>query len=126
MRERSATLLQRRRPGRAQVGPQFCGKYSLHVDQRGRDWNEMTNLSRLELERSLRGGRLEPLYLLLGTESNLRASAARDISDAALSGTLLREFNECSFSLLSDAVGSAIAAAAQLPMMAERRVVRIT
>jgi DNA polymerase-3 subunit delta len=86
----------------------------------------MTNLSRLELERSLRGGRLEPLYLLLGTESNLRASAARDISDAALSGTLLREFNECSFSLLSDAVESAIAAAEQLPMMAERRVVRIT
>jgi DNA polymerase-3 subunit delta len=86
----------------------------------------MTNLSRLELERSLRGGRPEPLYLLLGTESNLRASAARDISDAALSGTLLREFNECSFSLLSDAVESAIAAAEQLPMMAERRVVRIT
>jgi len=85
----------------------------------------MTSLSRIELERSLRGGRLEPLYLLLGTESNLRTSAAHDITNAALSGTLLREFNECSFSLLSDAVESAIAAAEQLPMMAERRVVRI-
>ena len=85
----------------------------------------MTNLSRIELERSLRSGRLEPLYLLLGTESNLRTSAAHDITNAALSGTLLREFNECTFSLLSDAVESAIAAAEQLPMMAERRVVRI-
>jgi len=85
----------------------------------------MTNLSRSELERSLREGRLQPLYLLLGTESYLRDHSAREITNAALSGTLLREFNECGFSLLSDPVQAAIAAAEQLPMMSERRVVRI-
>ena len=51
--------------------------------------------------------------------------AAREISDAALSATLIREFNEASFSLLTDSVRSAIAAAEQLPMMSERRVVRV-
>ena len=85
----------------------------------------MTNLSRSELERFLREGRLQPLYLLLGTESYLRDHSAREITNAALSGTLLREFNECGFSLLSDPIQAAIAAAEQLPMMSERRVVRI-
>jgi len=85
----------------------------------------MTTLSRIELDRSLKSGRLEPLYLLVGCEGYLRDAAARNITDAALSGTLLREFNESSFSLLTDAAMSAIAAAEQLPMMSERRVVRI-
>ena len=85
----------------------------------------MTTLSRVELDRSLRGGRLQPLYLLVGCESYLRDSAARNLTDAALSGTLLREFNESSFSLLTDSALAAIAAAEQMPMMSERRVVRI-
>ncbi len=85
----------------------------------------MTTLSRAELDRSLNAGRLQPLYLLVGCESYLRDSAARNLTDAALSGTLLREFNESSFSLLTDSALSAIAAAEQLPMMSERRVVRI-
>jgi len=85
----------------------------------------MTTLSRTELDRSLTAGRLEPLYLLVGCEGYLRDVAARSITDAALSGTLLREFNESPFSLLTDAAMSAIAAAEQLPMMSERRVVRI-
>jgi DNA polymerase-3 subunit delta len=85
----------------------------------------MTTLSRIELDRSLKSGRLESLYLLVGCEGYLRDAAARSITDAALSGTLLREFNESSFSLLTDAAMSAIAAAEQLPMMSERRVVRI-
>src|SRR5688500_13901488 len=84
----------------------------------------MKALSRVELERSLRQG-WEPLYLLVGPERYLRRVAARDISDAALSATLIREFNEASFSLLTDSVRSAIAAAEQLPMMSERRVVRV-
>lgn len=84
----------------------------------------MKTLSRVELERSLRQG-LEPLYLLVGPERYLRRVAAREISDAALSTTLIREFNEASFSLLTDSVRSAIAAAEQLPMMSERRVVRV-
>lgn len=85
----------------------------------------MSTLTRTELDRSLKAGRLEPLYLLVGCEGYLRDVAARDISDAALSGTLLREFNESPFSLLTDAAMSAIAAAEQLPMMSGRRVVRI-
>ena len=84
----------------------------------------MKMLSRTELERSLREG-LRPLYLLLGTEIYLRRVAARAITEAALSRTLLREFNESGFSLLSDPVQSAIAAAEQLPMMSDKRVVRI-
>jgi len=84
----------------------------------------MKALSRTELERSLRD-HPQPLYLLLGTERFLRDAAARSITEAALRGTLLREFNECSFNLLRDSVQAAIAAAEQLPMMSDRRVVRI-
>ncbi|HEX2270025.1 MAG TPA: hypothetical protein VHH35_10835, partial [Pyrinomonadaceae bacterium] len=84
----------------------------------------MKTLSRVELERSLRE-RLEPLYLLLGPERYLRRVSAQAITEAALAGTLIRDFNEASFSLLTDSVQSAIAAAEQLPMMSERRVVRV-
>jgi DNA polymerase-3 subunit delta len=85
----------------------------------------MKALSRVELERSLNEGKIQPLYLLVGPESYLRDAAARSISNAALANTLLREFNEVSFSLLSDDPQAAIAAAEQLPMMSDRRVVRI-
>jgi DNA polymerase-3 subunit delta len=84
----------------------------------------MKTLSRTEIERSLREG-LRPLYLLVGPEIYLRRVAAQAITEAALSRTLLREFNESSFSLLNDPVQSAIAAADQLPMMSDMRVVRI-
>ena len=84
----------------------------------------MKSLSRTDLERSLREG-LRPLYLLLGPEVYLRRQAAHAITEAALSRTLLREFNESAFTLLTDAVQSAIAAAEQLPMMSDTRVVRI-
>ncbi|HKG60713.1 MAG TPA: DNA polymerase III subunit delta [Pyrinomonadaceae bacterium] len=84
----------------------------------------MKTLTRTELERSLREG-LRPLYLLLGPEIYLRRVAAQTITDLALSHTMLREFNESSFSLITDAVQSAIAAAEQLPMMSETRVVRV-
>ena len=84
----------------------------------------MKTLTRTELDRSLREG-LRPLYLLLGPEIYLRRVAAQTISETALSRTMLREFNESAFSLLSDPVQSAVAAAEQLPMMSEMRVVRI-
>ncbi len=84
----------------------------------------MKTLSRTELERSLREG-LEPLYLLVGPERYLRRVAVQTVTEAALNATLIREFNESSFSLLTDSVRSAIAAAEQLPMMSERRVVRV-
>jgi DNA polymerase-3 subunit delta len=84
----------------------------------------MKTLSRTDLERSLREG-VQPLYLLLGTETYLRTVAAQEISETALKGTLLREFNDSRFSLLSESTQAAIAAAEQLPMMSDRRVVRV-
>lgn len=84
----------------------------------------MKTLTRLELERSLRE-RVEPLYLLLGPERYLRRVSAQAIADVALTDSLIRDFNEATFSLLTDSVQSAIAAAEQLPMMSERRVVRV-
>jgi DNA polymerase III subunit delta len=84
----------------------------------------MKTLSRAELERSLREG-VRPLYLLVGPEIYLRRVAAQSITEAALSRTLLREFNESTFSLLSDSVQAAVAAADQLPMMSDMRVVRV-
>jgi len=84
----------------------------------------MKTLSRTELDRSLRE-ELRPLYLLLGAEIYLRRIAGQAITEAALSQTLLRDYNEHSFSLLSDPVRSAIAAAEQLPMMSDKVVVRI-
>jgi len=84
----------------------------------------MKSLARVDLERSVREG-VKPLYLLLGIESFLRSVGAQTIADAALNDTMLREFNESSFSLLTDAVQSAVAAAEQLPMMANKRVVKI-
>ena len=86
----------------------------------------MKPLSRADLERSLKEGRLSLVYLLVGCEGYLRDVAARAITDVALSGTLLREFNESAFSLLTTSAQEPIAAANQLPMMSTRRVVRIT
>jgi DNA polymerase-3 subunit delta len=85
----------------------------------------MTTLTRPDLDRSLAAGRIDPLYLLVGCEGYLRDIAARKITDATLTGTLLREFNESTFSLLTDSAMAAIAAAEQMPMMSERRVIRI-
>lgn len=85
----------------------------------------MSTQTRTELDRSLKSGKLQPLYLLIGGETYLRDAAARNITDAALSGTLLREFNDVTFSLLTESAMSAIAAAEQLPMLSDRRVVRV-
>ena len=81
-------------------------------------------LSHTELERSLREN-MGPLYLLVGTERYLRELTARSITDRALSQTLIRDFNESSFRLSNDSVQSAIAAANELPMLSDRRVVRV-
>lgn len=85
----------------------------------------MKTLSRLDLEQRIKDTSPEPLYLLLGIETYQRDAASRLLTERALAGTLLREFNETTFSLLTDSAGAAIAAAEQLPMMSERRVVRI-
>lgn len=86
----------------------------------------MSTLTREELKRALKQGQLENLYLLFGPETYLRDAAARAISEAALRDAPLREFNETIYSLNNTDVQQAIATAEQLPMMASRRVVRIT
>src|SRR6266702_5825970 len=78
-----------------------------------------------DLSLSLQQGKVEPIYFLFGPETYLRDQATRLITEEALRGTLLREFNEASFNLLTDDARSAISAAEQLPMMSSRRVVRI-
>lgn len=81
--------------------------------------------TRRDLEQSLKKGQIESVYFLFGPETYLRDQAVDAIADAALEGTLLREFNDSSFDLTTDKITSAIAAAEQLPLMSERRVVRV-
>jgi DNA polymerase-3 subunit delta len=83
------------------------------------------SITRAELDRSLKDGRIQPLYLLFGVETYLRDAAVSSITDAALHDTLLREFNESSFNLLDTSAQAAVAAAEQLPMMSSKRVVRV-
>src|SRR6266516_6448794 len=85
----------------------------------------MPVLSLRDLAQSLKKGQIEPVYFLFGPETYLRDAAARLIADEAMRGTLLREFNDSTFNLTSDDARDAIAAAEQLPMMSQRRVVRI-
>jgi DNA polymerase III subunit delta len=85
----------------------------------------MPSRTRRDLEQSLKKGHIEPVYFLYGAEAHLRDQALREITEAALRGTLLREFNDSSFNLFSDDVRDAIAAAEQLPMMSDRRVVHL-
>ena len=75
----------------------------------------MSSLTRPQLDASLKAGRVAPLYLLVGCETYLREAAARAITDTALAGTLLREFNESSFSLLSDSAAAAVAVGFAVP-----------
>ncbi|MCA1633479.1 MAG: DNA polymerase III subunit delta [Acidobacteria bacterium] len=86
----------------------------------------MGTITREELWRRLKAGQVGPLYLLFGAEGYLRDAAARAITDLALKGAALREFNETIYSLAGADVQQAIAAAEQLPMMAARRIVRVT
>jgi len=79
--------------------------------------------TRKDLEQSLKKGQIETVYFLYGEETYLRDGAARKIAEAALTGTLLLEFNDSSFDLLTDDIRDAIAAAEQLPLMSDRRVV---
>ena len=81
--------------------------------------------TRKDLLQSLKKGQVEPVYFLFGPEDYLRDQAAQAIADEALRDTLLREFNDSTFSLRDRDARDAIAAAEQLPMMSSRRVVRV-
>lgn len=81
--------------------------------------------SKKDLDQALKQGKIEPVYFLYGPENYLRDQAAAAITDEALRDTLLREFNDSSFDLANDEVRDALAIVEQLPMMSQRRVVRI-
>lgn len=84
-------------------------------------------ITREELWNQLKRGELASVYLLFGPETQLRDAAAASIVDHAFGEGDLRDFNESTFSLNNqDNLRTALAAAWQLPMMATRRVIRIT
>jgi DNA polymerase-3 subunit delta len=84
-------------------------------------------LSRDNLREQLRRREIAPVYLLYGAETYLRDLAVRTITDLAFAEGEMRDFNETAFSLAGETtLQSALAAALQLPMMAARRVVKIT
>lgn len=87
----------------------------------------MPVLSRDDLRNQLKKREIAPVYLLFGAETYLRDLAAKTIADFVLDENSLREFNENEFSLnQSENLSYALASAEQLPMIASRRVVRIT
>lgn len=87
----------------------------------------MALTTREKLRELLKRREIAPVYTLYGEEAYLRDAAAKYIADICFSEGDLREFNETEYSLnTADNIRSALAAAAQLPMMAARRVVRIT
>jgi len=84
-------------------------------------------LSREDLRNQLKRREIAPVYVLFGPETHLRDLAAKTIGDLAFAVGDLRDFNDTSFSLNGEGnLEWALAAAEQLPMMASRRVVRIT
>lgn len=86
----------------------------------------MAIITRDDLRNQLKRREIAPVYVLFGPETYLRNLACRTIADFVLKDAQLREFNETEFSLnSSDQLPQALAAADQLPMMAERRVVLV-
>lgn len=87
----------------------------------------MPVLSREDLRNQLKKRVIAPVYLLFGAETYLRDLAAKTIANIVLDENSLREFNENEFSLnQSDNLSYALSSAEQLPMIAARRVIRIT
>lgn len=84
-------------------------------------------ISREKLRTQLKNREFLPVYVLYGEETFLRDSAATTIANLAFAEGDFRDFNDDLFSLNTpDNIRAALAAANQLPMMAMRRVVRIT
>ena len=87
----------------------------------------MAVLSRDDLRNQLKRGVIAPVYVLFGAETYLRDAAAKYIADIAFATGDFRDFNDTSFSLnTEDNLKRALAVAQEMPMMASRRVVRIT
>lgn len=86
----------------------------------------MKILSTDDLRKQLRKKEIAPVYLLFGEETYLRDLAAKYITDIVLKDSNLRDFNETEISLNQSDVKQAISAAEQIPMVDEKRIVRIT
>ncbi|MFL6373192.1 MAG: DNA polymerase III subunit delta [Pyrinomonadaceae bacterium] len=88
----------------------------------------MTVLNKDLLRDELKRRELRPAYLLYGAETYLRDGAAKYISQQVFGEGDFRDLNETNFALSPDAndLREAISAAEQLPMMAIRRLVKIT
>lgn len=87
----------------------------------------MPILTREDLRNRLRHREIAPVYVLFGSETFLRDLAVKTIGDKSFAEGELRDFNETEFSLNTDGnLTAALSAAEQLPMMASRRVIRIT
>lgn len=84
-------------------------------------------LNREQLWTQLKRREIAPVYVLFGVETFLRDLAAKTIADLSFGPDDFRDFNETEFSLNKpENLQNALAAADQLPMMAARRVVRIS
>ncbi len=86
----------------------------------------MAILTREDLRARLKKREIAPVYLLFGAETYLRDLAAKTIADLVLADSALREFNEIEHSLSDGKIQFALSDAEQLPMIAARRVVKIT
>ena len=87
----------------------------------------MAVLTRDDLRDQLKRREIAPVYVLFGAETYLRDLAVKTIADFAFADGDFRDFNDTHFSLnTEDNLKRALAVADQLPMMASRRVVRIT
>jgi DNA polymerase III subunit delta len=87
----------------------------------------MPEISKDSLREQLKKRQILPVYLLYGVETYLRDLAAKTIADRTFDEGDLRDFNISEFDLNdNDDLQPALAAAEQLPMMAQRRLVRIT
>lgn len=80
-----------------------------------------------DLRNQLRRREIAPVYVLFGAETYLRDIALNKICDLSFAEGEARDFNETVFSLNTEGnLSAALAAAEQIPMMADRRVIRIT
>lgn len=87
----------------------------------------MAVIKRDDLRNKLKKREIAPVYVLFGPETYLRDLAAKTIANLVFDDGSMRDFNENEYSLTqSENLGHALAAADQLPMMAPRRVVRIS
>lgn len=86
----------------------------------------MAVLGRDDLRNQLKRREFAPVYLLFGAETYLRDLAAKTIADLVLSDSSLREFNEIEHSLNDSKLNYALSDAEQMPMIASKRVIKIT